>query len=67
MLERVPIGQFVVLTTIGCALWATAFVLVGLLTGTAWTAVGGVLGRVLLALGLLAVALTFVRVRSSDG
>lgn len=65
--RRVPLGQFVVLSAIGCALWATAFVLVGLLSGTAWAAVGGTLGRVLLGLGLLAIALTFVRARSSDG
>jgi membrane protein DedA with SNARE-associated domain len=61
--RRIPLGEFVLLTTIGCAVWATAFVLVGLLTGTAWAAVGSVLGRVLLGLGLLAIALTFVRAR----
>jgi membrane protein DedA with SNARE-associated domain len=64
--RRVPLVQFVLLTTLGCALWATAFVLVGLVAGAAWGAISGVLGRVLLALGLLALALTFVRVRHSD-
>lgn len=61
--RRVPLMQFVALTTIGCALWATAFVLIGVVAGTAWAAVGGVLGRVLLAAGLLAIALTFVRMQ----
>jgi membrane protein DedA with SNARE-associated domain len=63
--RRVPLAQFVLLTTIGCALWATAFVLVGLIAGTAWGAIDNVLGRVLLALGLCALALTFVRTRRS--
>jgi membrane protein DedA with SNARE-associated domain len=63
--RRVPLAQFVLLTTIGCALWATAFVLVGLVAGAAWGAIGGVLGRVLLGVGLCALALTFVRARHS--
>jgi membrane protein DedA with SNARE-associated domain len=63
--RRVPLAQFVLLTTIGCALWATAFVLVGLIAGAAWGAIDNVLGRVLLALGLCALALTFVRTRRS--
>ena len=53
--QGVPLPQFVVLTTIGCALWAVAFVLAGLLAGTAWAAVGGTLGWPLLGLGLLVV------------
>lgn len=63
--RRVPLAQFVLLTTLGCALWATAFVLVGLIAGAAWGAIDSVLGRVLLALGLCALALTFVRSRHS--
>ncbi len=60
--RRVPLVQFVLLTTVGCALWASAFVLAGILAGTAWSAVGSVLGRVLLAVGLCALALTLARV-----
>ncbi|HEY5194156.1 MAG TPA: DedA family protein [Solirubrobacteraceae bacterium] len=63
--RRVPLVSFVVLTTIGCALWATGFILVGLLAGNAWTAVDGVLGRVLLGVGLVALVLTFVRAQRS--
>lgn len=49
--QGVPLVQFVLLTTAGCALWAVGFVLAGLLAGSAWTAVGGTLGRPLLDLG----------------
>jgi membrane protein DedA with SNARE-associated domain len=59
--RRIPLASFVVLTTIGCALWATGFILAGLLAGSAWAAIGSVLGRVLLGVGLLVLALTFVR------
>lgn len=51
--RRVPLGSFVLLTTIGCALWAAAFILVGLLAGAAWGEIDSVLGKVLLVLGLL--------------
>jgi membrane protein DedA with SNARE-associated domain len=59
--QRVPLVPFVVLTTLGCALWATAFVLAGVLAGGAWSAVGSVAGRVLLVIGLLAVLLSLTR------
>jgi membrane protein DedA with SNARE-associated domain len=52
--RRVPLTMFVVLTTIGCALWACAFVLVGVLAGAAWASLSTVLGRVLLIAGLFA-------------
>jgi membrane protein DedA with SNARE-associated domain len=50
--RRVPLVPFVVLTTLGCALWAVAFVLVGLVSGSAWAAVSSVLGKVLLGAGI---------------
>jgi membrane protein DedA with SNARE-associated domain len=52
--RRVPLGRFVALTSAGCALWAVAFVAVGLFSGSAWAAVSSVLGKVLLGVGLLA-------------
>lgn len=58
--RRVPLGPFVVLTTIGCALWAVAFVLTGLLVGAAWGAVSSVLGRALLVVGLATIALSVI-------
>jgi membrane protein DedA with SNARE-associated domain len=59
--RRLPFGPFVVLSTIGCALWAAAFVLVGLLASDAWTTIDSLLGRVLLVVGLLVLILSFVR------
>jgi membrane protein DedA with SNARE-associated domain len=64
--RRVPLRSFVILTTLGCALWATGFIAIGLLAGAAWASVGGLLGRVLLGAGLLAIALTFLRTRQAD-
>jgi membrane protein DedA with SNARE-associated domain len=54
---------FVALTTAGCALWAAAFVLAGMAVGTAWMAVSSVLGRVLLGVGLAALAASLIRRR----
>ncbi len=54
--QGVPLGPFVVLTTIGCALWAAALILTGLLAGAAWTTVDSMLGKVLLGVGLGALA-----------
>jgi membrane protein DedA with SNARE-associated domain len=56
--RRVPLTQFVALTAVGCALWACAFVLAGVLLGDAWSSVGSLLGRVLLAVGLVVLAAT---------
>lgn len=46
---------FVVMTTLGCALWAAVFVLVGLASGAAWGTVSSVFGKAVLA-GLAAIA-----------
>ncbi|WP_034622908.1 DedA family protein [Cellulomonas sp. URHE0023] len=35
-IERMPIGKFLVLTTIGSAVWNTAFVLAGYVLGESW-------------------------------
>jgi membrane protein DedA with SNARE-associated domain len=61
--RRVPLVPFAALTAIGCALWALAFILVGLLAGAAWGEVSSLLGRVLLAFGLLALAVSFLHGR----
>ena len=55
--RRLPLVPFRALTATGCAIWATAFVLVGLVSGTAWSAVGSVAGRLGLVVGLAAVAI----------
>ncbi len=59
--RRVPFVTFVALTTIGCALWATAFVLAGLLAGSAWAEVSSLAGRILLGIGLLVLVLSVSR------
>jgi membrane protein DedA with SNARE-associated domain len=59
--RRVELGPFIALTVAGCALWAAAFVLLGAVTGTAWTAVDSVLGRVLLGAGLVVLLLSLGR------
>lgn len=61
--RRVRLTPFVVLTTLGCALWATVFVVAGMLIGSAWVAVSSALGRVLLVAGLATVALAVMRSR----
>jgi membrane protein DedA with SNARE-associated domain len=61
--RRVPLVTFVVLTAVGCALWAIAFVLAGMLAGSAWTAVSSILGRVLLVVGVAVLVLSVARVQ----
>jgi membrane protein DedA with SNARE-associated domain len=55
--RRLPLGSFVLLTTLGCALWALVFVLIGLVSGAAWGAVSSVLGKLLLATVLVVLLL----------
>jgi membrane protein DedA with SNARE-associated domain len=50
--RRVPLGRFILLTTAGCLLWATGFVVAGVLANTAWNAIGSVIGKVLLGAGI---------------
>ena len=61
--RHVRLMPFIALTTIGCLIWAFAFVLTGLLLGSAWASVGSTLGRALLGLGLVTVALSVMRSR----
>ena len=51
--RRTPVLPFILLTTAGCALWALAFVLTGMLAGGAWAAASSLVGHVLLGVGLL--------------
>jgi membrane protein DedA with SNARE-associated domain len=55
--RRLPLGRFILLTTLGCGIWALAFVLIGLVSGAAWGAVSSILGKLLLGIGLLLLAL----------
>jgi membrane protein DedA with SNARE-associated domain len=65
--RRVPLIPFVALTTLGCAIWALAFVLVGMVSGTAWSAVDSVIGKALLGGLAVAIALRLLRWRSRGG
>jgi len=64
---RVDIASFVVMTVLGCALWASAFSLLGLLLGSGWTMVSGPLGDALLALGALAVVTVLLKGKRNTG
>jgi membrane protein DedA with SNARE-associated domain len=63
--RRVPLLSFTLLTTLGCALWALAFILVGLLAGNAWSEIGSVLGRVLLVCGIAILGFSLLHGRRS--
>jgi membrane protein DedA with SNARE-associated domain len=59
--RRVPLVPFVALTTLGCALWAAAFISAGLLAGSVWMALGSVVGHVLLVAGAVVIVLSLTR------
>jgi membrane protein DedA with SNARE-associated domain len=61
--RHVPLGRFVALSTAGCALWAFALVLAGVLAGSAWTVVRAVLSPALLVLGIAVVVATLLFAR----
>ncbi|HEY1359506.1 MAG TPA: DedA family protein [Thermoleophilaceae bacterium] len=50
-------GAFVAMTALGCAIWAAAFVLLGLVLGSGWRELSGPLGDALLAVGVLVLLL----------
>lgn len=51
---RIPIARFTVLTTLGCAIWTSGFVLAGTLLGTGWQHASHALRIPLLLLGAAA-------------
>jgi membrane protein DedA with SNARE-associated domain len=59
--RRVPLAAFVALTVIGSALWATAFVLAGMLAGGAWSSIGSVVGKVGLGVGIVVLVVSASR------
>jgi membrane protein DedA with SNARE-associated domain len=65
--RRIPLVRFIVLTAIGCALWATAFTVAGMLAGSAWQTLDSIAGRVLLGVGLVVVAVSCKRASKSRG
>jgi membrane protein DedA with SNARE-associated domain len=61
---RVRLAPFIALTATGCALWAIAFVLAGMLAAGAWSTVDSIAGRVLLGVGVLTLLWSLKRRRS---
>jgi membrane protein DedA with SNARE-associated domain len=48
---RIPIARFAAMTALGCAMWASGFVLAGMLLGAGWQGAGHALRIPLLLLG----------------
>lgn len=65
--RRIPLIPFITLTTIGCAIWALALTLTGLIAASAWATVDSILGHALLAIGSLTLAATVMRRRGHGG
>ena len=61
--RRLPLIPFTALTAAGCAIWATAFVLIGLVSGSAYAAVGSVASKAGLALVAALLLIAVVRKR----
>lgn len=59
--RHIPLGRFIALTTIGCAIWALAFVVAGMIAANAWATVDSIAGRGLLAVGILVLAGSLLR------
>jgi membrane protein DedA with SNARE-associated domain len=59
--QRTPLLPFIALTTVGCAIWATLFVLVGMFTGTAGSSA---IGKITLAVGAAVLVAAFSRRRT---
>jgi membrane protein DedA with SNARE-associated domain len=63
--RHIPLAPFIALTTIGCALWALGLILTGIIAASAWATVDSILGRVLVAIGILTLAASVLRARRS--
>jgi membrane protein DedA with SNARE-associated domain len=61
---HIRIIPFIALITLGCALWALAFVLTGMLAANAWTTIDSIAGRALLAIGLATLAAAVLHKRN---
>lgn len=59
--RRVPLPRFVALTSVGCAAWATAFVVAGMAAGGTWQTLGSVAGRGLALGGVIVLLVSLKR------
>lgn len=64
--RHIPLARFIAFTTIGCAIWALAFVLAGMVAANAWATVGSIAGRGLLAVGLVTLVASLARKNRSS-
>ena len=64
--RRIRLAPFIALTAAGCALWAIAFILIGVIAANAWASVDSVVGRVLFLAGFVVLGISLVRRRKSD-
>jgi membrane protein DedA with SNARE-associated domain len=63
--RHIPLIPFIALTTVGCALWALGLILTGIIAASAWATVDSIVGRVLIAIGILTLAASVLRARRS--
>jgi len=61
--RHIPLPRFIALTAVGCAIWAVAFVLAGMVAASAWATVDALVGRVLLGIGIITLAGSVLRSR----
>jgi membrane protein DedA with SNARE-associated domain len=59
--RRIHLAPLIAMTTIGCAIWACGFILVGLIAANAWTTINSIFGSVILLAALLVPAGSVVR------
>lgn len=64
---RVPWAPFILMSAAGCAIWAAAFTLLGLLAGSSWSQLSSTTAATFLVLSGLVVALWIARRRHALG
>lgn len=60
---RIPWAPFILMTTVGCAIWAAAFTVLGLAVGSSWSNLSSAIGSILAALCAVAATAWLVRQR----
>ena len=60
---RVRIVPFVAMTVLGCAIWAVAFVTIGVVVGSGWRELGDAIGIPMLLVGGIALVSLLLRRR----
>lgn len=58
--SRMRLAPFVLMTSAGCAIWAAAFVALGVLAGASWVSLSNAIGKSLLVLAGVALAVALL-------